>query len=55
MSFLLAEQTVGFVLRYVDYACVVENGEISAHGPTAELASRTDLAALYHRGAVPVD
>jgi branched-chain amino acid transport system ATP-binding protein len=55
VSFLLAEQNTGFALRYADYAYVVENGEISAHGPAAELASRTDLAALYLGGAVPAD
>jgi branched-chain amino acid transport system ATP-binding protein len=55
VSFLLAEQNTGFALRYADYAYVVENGEISAHGPAAEVASRTDLADLYLGGAVPVD
>jgi branched-chain amino acid transport system ATP-binding protein len=55
VSFLLAEQNTGFALRYADYAYVVENGEISAHGPAAELASRTDLADLYLGGAVPAD
>jgi branched-chain amino acid transport system ATP-binding protein len=47
VSFLLAEQNTGFALRYADYAYVVENGKISAHGPAADLSSRTDLAALY--------
>ena len=55
VSFLLAEQNTGFALRYADYAYVVENGEISAHGPAAEIASRTDLADLYLGGAVPAD
>jgi branched-chain amino acid transport system ATP-binding protein len=55
VSFLLAEQNTGFALRYADYAYVLENGEISAHGPAAELASRTDLADLYLGGAVPAD
>jgi len=55
VSFLLAEQNTGFALRYADYAYVVENGEISAQGPAADLAGRTDLAALYLGGAVPVD
>jgi branched-chain amino acid transport system ATP-binding protein len=55
VSFLLAEQNTGFALRYADYAYVVENGEISAHGPAADLASGTDLAARYLGGAVPAD
>jgi branched-chain amino acid transport system ATP-binding protein len=55
VSFLMAEQNVGFALRYADYAYVIENGEISTHGPAADLASRTDLAALYLGGAVPVE
>ena len=55
VSFVLAEQNTGFALRYADYAYVVENGEISAHGPAAEIASRTDLADLYLGGAVPAD
>jgi branched-chain amino acid transport system ATP-binding protein len=55
VSFLLAEQNTGFALRYADYAHVVENGEISAHGPAAELANRTDLADLYLGGAVSAD
>ena len=55
VSFLLAEQNTGFALRYADYAYVVENGEISAHGAARELADRTDLASLYLGGAVPAD
>ena len=54
VSFLLAEQNTGFALRYADYAYVVENGSVTAHGPAAELSSRTDLAALY-LGATPSD
>lgn len=55
VSFLLAEQNTGFALRYADYAYVVENGEISAHGAARELADRTDLASLYLGGAVAAD
>jgi branched-chain amino acid transport system ATP-binding protein len=55
VSFLLAEQNTGFALRHADYAYVVENGAISAHGSAAELASRTNLADLYLGGAVPAD
>jgi branched-chain amino acid transport system ATP-binding protein len=55
VSFLLAEQNTGFALRYADYAYVLENGEISAQGLAADLASRIDLASLYLGGAVPAD
>jgi branched-chain amino acid transport system ATP-binding protein len=47
VSFLLAEQNTGFALRYADHAFVMESGQIRAHGPASELASRADLAALY--------
>jgi branched-chain amino acid transport system ATP-binding protein len=52
VSFLLAEQNTGFALRYAEYAYVLENGEVSAHGPAHDLANRTDLATLYLGGAV---
>jgi len=55
VSFLLSEQNTGFALRYADHAFVMENGQIGAHGPAAELAGRSDLAALYLGGAVTVD
>ena len=55
VSFLMAEQNVGFALHYADYAYVIENGEISAEGPAADLASRANLAAMYLGGTVPVE
>ncbi len=54
VSFLIAEQNTGFALRHADHAYVVESGQIAAHGPTAELASRADLAALYLGGGAAV-
>jgi branched-chain amino acid transport system ATP-binding protein len=50
VSFLIAEQNVGFALRYADEAAVLENGQIRARGRTADLAQRDDLAALYLGG-----
>jgi branched-chain amino acid transport system ATP-binding protein len=47
VSFLIAEQSIGFALRYADHAYVIENGRISAHGRAAEVAAREDLAAMY--------
>jgi len=55
VSFLLAEQNIGFALRYADHAYVVESGQVSAQGAAKELAGRTDLAALYLGGTVPAD
>lgn len=54
VSFLLAEQNIGFALRYADAAYVLENGSVTASGSAGELSSRTDLAALY-LGGMPAD
>jgi branched-chain amino acid transport system ATP-binding protein len=50
ISFLVAEQNVGFALRYADHAFVLENGQIRAQGRPDELAHRADLAAIYLGG-----
>jgi branched-chain amino acid transport system ATP-binding protein len=50
VSVLLAEQNVGFALRYADHAYVLETGRVRAQGRAGELASRADLAALYLGG-----
>jgi branched-chain amino acid transport system ATP-binding protein len=47
VSFLIAEQNVGFALRYADHAYVLENGQVRAKGRAEDLARRADLAALY--------
>jgi branched-chain amino acid transport system ATP-binding protein len=52
VSFLIAEQNVGFALRYADHACVLENGQVRAQGRAQDLAHRADLAALYLGGEV---
>jgi branched-chain amino acid transport system ATP-binding protein len=50
VSFLIAEQNVGFALRYADHATVLENGQVRARGAAAELANNADLAGLYLGG-----
>ena len=52
VSFLIAEQNVGFALRYADHAFVLENGQVRAQGRPDDLARRADLAALYLGGGV---
>src|SRR5476649_2670902 len=47
VSFLLAEQNANLVLRFADYAYVLENGRVAASGPAAELAARDDVKHFY--------
>jgi branched-chain amino acid transport system ATP-binding protein len=47
VSFLLAEQNANLVLRFADYAYVLENGRVAASGAAAELAARDDVKEFY--------
>ena len=47
VAILLVEQNARAALRIADYAYVLETGEISLHGPSAELANDPRVIASY--------
>jgi branched-chain amino acid transport system ATP-binding protein len=50
VSVLLAEQNATLALRFAHHGYVLENGQVVAEGPAAELAARADVKAYYLGG-----
>ena len=51
ISFLVAEQSSVFALRYAHSACVLENGKVVFNGKCSELAEKTDIVDIYMGGS----
>jgi branched-chain amino acid transport system ATP-binding protein len=50
-TILLVEQMVERALEIADYAYVLQNGHVVAHGPAAELADSDAVKSAYVGGA----